>query len=78
MNRMGTEISKKRTGFPKITQTDLPILPQHCGGPVVDLDGKVIGINIARAGRIKTYMIPAEEVDRLIASDLPTLLKSFP
>ncbi len=71
MNQMGTELSSRRTGFDRILQSDLPILPQHCGGPLVDLKGRVIGINVARAGRIKTYAVPAEEVQRLIRDDLP-------
>lgn len=76
MNTMGTEVSDIRTGFPSIIQTDLPIEPRQCGGPVVDLRGNVIGINIARAGRIKTFMIPAEEVHRLVAPSLPQLTTS--
>src|SRR5262249_11927645 len=38
-----------------------------CGGPLVDLDGKTVGINIARAGRTETYAIPSEEVQALLA-----------
>ncbi|MDF1810698.1 MAG: trypsin-like peptidase domain-containing protein [Verrucomicrobiales bacterium] len=78
MNRMGTNVNKLSSGFPRITQTDLPILPQHCGGPVVDLDGNVIGINIARAGRIKSYMIPADEINRLVVPDLPSKVSMRP
>ena len=33
--------------------------PKDCGGPVVDLDGRCIGINIARALRVATYALPA-------------------
>jgi serine protease Do len=32
----------------------------------VDLDGKVVGINIARAGRTETYAVPAEAVRQLL------------
>jgi serine protease Do len=32
----------------------------------VDLDGKVIGINIARAGRTESYAIPSEDVRRVL------------
>jgi len=65
-NRMGSELSKKRGGFPEVFQTDLVIKPTDCGGPVVDLDGKVVGINIARGGRTESYAIPAEAVLALI------------
>jgi len=70
MNRMGTEISKTRSGFRSILQTDLPILPQQCGGPVVDLKGNVIGLNIARAGRIKTFAIPAVDIQKLLEPEI--------
>lgn len=66
MNRFGTEISGKSTGFLRVVQTDLPIRPEQCGGPVCNLDGEVIGINIARAGRIKTYALPAADVAKLV------------
>lgn len=65
-NQMGTDLSEKRSGFPRALQTDLPIEPEHCGGPLVDLNGNFLGINIARAGRIKTYAITAEEIRQLI------------
>lgn len=75
MNKMGTEVSKNNYGYPQALQSDLPIRPEECGGPVVDLDGNVIGINIARAGRIKTYALPASEVVKLIEPELKRLSK---
>ncbi len=73
MNRFGTEISGKSTGFLRVVQTDLPIRPEQCGGPVCNLDGEVIGINIARAGRIKTYALPAADVAKLVDEQLKQL-----
>jgi len=70
MNRFGTEISGKSTGFLRVLQTDLPIRPEQCGGPVCNLDGEVIGINIARAGRIKTYALPSADVEALVNGQL--------
>ena len=69
MNAMGSELSLKRTGFPVILQHDTIIKPKDCGGPLVDLDGKAVGINIARAGRTESYAIPTEVVLGLL-SDL--------
>jgi serine protease Do len=37
-----------------------------CGGAVVDLSGKAVGVNIARAGRVETYAVPADTVKLLI------------
>ena len=62
MNALGSELSLKRTGFPTILQHDTVIKPKDCGGPLVDLDGKALGINIARAGRTESYAIPTEVV----------------
>ena len=52
-DRMGSELSKRRGGFPFILQHDTVLKPKDCGGPLVDLDGKTIGINIARAAARK-------------------------
>ncbi|MEM1295816.1 MAG: trypsin-like peptidase domain-containing protein [Verrucomicrobiota bacterium] len=73
MNQMGTELSDRRTEYPTALQTDLPIKPQECGGPLVDLDGNVIGINIARAGRIKTFALPADTIEKLVSKELKKL-----
>lgn len=75
-NSMGTDRSERRTGFPVTLQHDTDLKASQCGGPLVDLDGNVIGINIARGGRTDTYAIPSENVRPL----LPDLLaaKSIP
>jgi serine protease Do len=65
-NQLGSKLSDRRTGFPVIFQHDAVVRPTDCGGPVVDLDGKVIGINIARAGRTETCAIPTEAVKPLL------------
>lgn len=66
-NRMGSALSNRRSGFPMILQHDQVIKPTDCGGPLVDLDGKAVGINIARAGRTESYAIPTEAVIPLLA-----------
>lgn len=65
-NRLGGELSGRRTGFPMILQTDMFLKPSDCGGPVVDLDGNVLGLCIARAGRVETHVLPAETIVPLI------------
>jgi len=69
-NRMGSELSEK-SSFPTILQHDTVIKPTDCGGPLVDLDGRVVGVNIARAGRVESYALPSEIVVPLLA-DLMT------
>lgn len=63
----GSTLSGRRTGFPQVLQTDLVIDAKDCGGPVVDLDGNVLGINIARAGRVETWVLPSEVIRPLLA-----------
>ena len=59
-------ISARSTGFGRIFMHDTVILPNQCGGPLVNLDGKVVGINIARAGRVSTYALPADTIMPII------------
>jgi serine protease Do len=69
-NAMGSTLSERRTGIPRFFQTDAVVRPTDCGGPVVDLDGRAVGLMIARAGRTESHAIPAETVQAL----LPILL----
>jgi S1-C subfamily serine protease len=62
MTSMGSTISKRRDNFPNVIQTDFPLDASQCGGPVTDLDGNVVGIVIARAGRIETLVLPSEAI----------------
>ncbi len=66
-NSMGTDRSERRTGFPVTLQHDTDLKASQCGGPLVDIEGRVIGINIARGGRTDTYAIPAEAIKPLLA-----------
>jgi S1-C subfamily serine protease len=65
-NLMGSELSEKRTGFPTYFQSDTVLKPKDCGGPICDLEGHVIGINIARAGRVESYSIPSTSLTALL------------
>ena len=66
MNRLGAIPSRRDDNFPNVFQHDSPLFPEFCGGPITDLDGNVIGINIARHGRAATYAIPADHVKTLL------------
>lgn len=65
-NRMGGDLSSRRTGFEAVIQHDSVLRPEECGGPAIGLSGKAIGINIARAGRTETYALPADLVRPVI------------
>ncbi|MFP6879069.1 MAG: S1C family serine protease [Roseibacillus sp.] len=69
MNNMGGHrYSDVKDGFRDVIQSDMQLAPEDCGAPVIDLDGRVIGIAVARAGRIKTFIIPASSVRGLLAT----------
>lgn len=76
-NGLGSPLSQRRLGFPAAFQHDTVLKPSDCGGPVVDLDGKVVGFNLARAGRTETYAIPTnvviEVIEKLKARELSKL-----
>lgn len=66
MNSMGSSVSKVNDNFPSVFQHDMPLEPDEMGGPVVDIRGNVLGINIARGGRIKSYAIPSTTILELL------------
>jgi serine protease Do len=59
-------ISARATGFNRVFMHDSVIIPNQCGGPLVNLDGRAVGINIARAGRVSTYALPADTVQSVV------------
>jgi serine protease Do len=74
-NSMGGALSGRRTGFPAVLAHDTLLRPTDCGGPLVDLDGKVLGINIARAGRTETWALPADVIQSALKELLPQTAK---
>jgi serine protease Do len=62
----GNELSQRRRDFPLAVQHDTVLSPNECGGPVVNLTGEVVGINIARDGRVSSLMLPAALVVPII------------
>lgn len=61
MNLLAGPLSQRRSNFPTVLQHDTYLFPNECGGPLVNLDGKVIGINIARGGRVESYALPSAQ-----------------
>ena len=62
----GGPFSDRRAGFPIVIPHDSVIKPQQCGGPLLNSDGEVIGLNIARAMRVATYAVPIQEVKKFV------------
>jgi len=68
MNRndqMSGDFSKRRSGFQRVLQHDILGTRQIVGGPLLDLDGRCLGMNIARANRAESFSIPAEDLKAL-------------
>ncbi|MCW1925586.1 S1C family serine protease [Luteolibacter arcticus] len=68
---MSGRFSERRSGFPRVIQHDIIADRHRIGGPVLDLDGRCLGMNIARANRCETFAIPASDLksiaDRLMS-----------
>ncbi len=64
-DQMSGDFSKRRSGFPRVIQHDILANSATMGGPVVDMKGSVVGMNIARANRAETFAIPVEELQVL-------------
>ena len=63
----GGKLSARRTGFPAAIQHDAVVWADQCGGPLLDLKGHAVGINIARYDRVCTFAIPAKQVREVVA-----------
>ena len=70
MNGLGGDLSERRSNFPAAVQHDSVLEPSDCGGPALNIDGEAMGLNIARAGRTETLMIPASIVQPVITTML--------
>jgi hypothetical protein len=69
MERMGGPISQVRDSFTRAIQSDMRLEPSQIGGPVVNLQGEVLGVTIARAGRTRSLVMPASAVEALLKTE---------
>ncbi len=60
--------SLRRDGFSLAISHDADLNPEDCGGPVFDLKGNLLGINIARSSRVRCYVVPRTIVKRFVDS----------
>ena len=67
LRRLGGDVSRRAEGFEVAIEHDTVLPPWLCGGPLVNLDGRAVGLNIARAGRVSTYALPARLAKRIFA-----------
>jgi serine protease Do len=52
--------------FPIALEYSPPVTTTECGGPLVDLSGRVIGITVGRGAAHAGWAIPSDEVQRLV------------
>lgn len=64
--QMSGPLSRRRDGFEAAFQIDAPLKPQSCGGPVVDLNGHLLGVTLARANRVATYAIGTTDLQPIL------------
>ena len=69
MERMGGPVSQVRDSFTQVIQTDMRPKPNQVGGPVVDLQGRVLGITMARADRTRSFVMAAAAVVDLLKKE---------
>lgn len=60
------QVNRRRNGFPQCFQHDAPLSTADCGGPLMDLDGEIVGINIARASHSASLAIPVDVVREVV------------
>lgn len=64
-DQMSGEFSPRRSGFPRVMQHDILGSRKLQGGPLLDLDGRCVGMNIARANRAESFAIPVEDLKEI-------------
>jgi len=69
-NLMAGPLSVRSSGFDHALQHDTVLRPEDCGGPVTDMTGRVVGLNIARAGRVETYTLPTSSIRPILSKML--------
>ena len=58
--------SVRRDGFSRVVSHDADLRPEQCGGPVFDIDGNFLGVNISRFSRTRSYIIPRTLIKEFI------------
>ena len=76
MERMGGELNGIRDSFSKVVQSDMKIQANQIGGPVVDLEGRVVGITMARADRTRTYIMGGAAIEDLLKKKSDTVAEA--
>lgn len=76
--RLNGPRNNRLSGFGAVIQHDTVLDPDQCGGPVLDSSGKLVGINIARAGRVVSYALPSSLVQPLLKGMIDEAIAAKP
>ena len=75
MDRSSGSRSRVRGEFENVIQSDMELESTDAGLPVVDLDGRIVGMVIARAGRISTLILPGDEISEILREEVTPHVK---
>ncbi|MDX1679139.1 MAG: PDZ domain-containing protein [Akkermansiaceae bacterium] len=64
---MSGDFSTRRSDFPRVVQHSILGNSKSVGGPLLNLEGQCVGMNIARANRAESFAIPCEELQKIAA-----------
>lgn len=73
----GGPFSQRRFGFGQVITHDTILPPELCGGPLVDLEGTLVGINIARSMRVASFAVSPQEIESLIRAYRPSVQLNY-
>jgi len=63
--------SKRKSGFDEIIQHDIPLSVAEMGGPMLNVKGECVGINISRINRSENFALPTEVVQHFLTTTDP-------
>jgi len=75
-DRMSGTFSVRRTGFKRVIQHEISLGKSDMGGPLFDLEGKLVGINIAKANRVEFFAIPVEDIQQVLEDKAGEIAKA--
>ena len=68
MNSKSGSRNQVRDNFGNVVQSDMELESSQTGLPIIDLEGRIVGLVIARAGRISTLILPSIEIEEMLKS----------
>lgn len=78
MDQMSGSQSRVRADFGNVLQSDMELEARDAGMPVVDLQGRIVGMVIARAGRISTLILPGDEIAEVLKTKPESFTREAP